>query len=126
MENLPFAICSAPEVFQRRMHELADGLCGVEVITDDFLVVGFGDNILEATIYHEANLKAFLQRCNERGVHQNTDKVQLQKDRVSFIGHVILKMVVRGSSQGKSYCEYAGAIRCSWCSAIVRYGSISN
>ena len=41
-KRMPFGICSAPEVFQRRMHELIEGLHGIEVITDDFAAVGFG------------------------------------------------------------------------------------
>ena len=44
-KRLPFGISSAPEVFQRRMHLLVEGLSGVEVIADDFVVVGFGDSI---------------------------------------------------------------------------------
>ena len=40
--RLSFRICSALEVFQRRMHELADGFRGVEVVADDFLVVVLG------------------------------------------------------------------------------------
>ena len=41
-------IISAPEVFQRRMHELIEDLHRVEVIADDFMVVGFGDNEKQA------------------------------------------------------------------------------
>ncbi len=36
---MPFGIDSAPEVFQRKMHELIEGLTGIEVIADDFLIV---------------------------------------------------------------------------------------
>ena len=43
-KRLPFGISSAPEVFQRKMHELIEGLDGVEVIADDFLIVGFGES----------------------------------------------------------------------------------
>ena len=46
---MPFSICSAPEVFQRRMHELIEGLQGAEVVADDFVVVGFGASQEEAT-----------------------------------------------------------------------------
>lgn len=42
---MPFGIRSAPEVFQRRMHELIEGMLQVEVIADDFVVVGKGDTI---------------------------------------------------------------------------------
>ena len=33
--RLPFGICSAPEVFQRRMHGIVEGLTGVEVVADN-------------------------------------------------------------------------------------------
>lgn len=32
-----------PQVFQRRMHELIEGLTGTEVVADDFVVAGFGE-----------------------------------------------------------------------------------
>ena len=36
---MPFGIRSASELFQRKMQELIEGLRGVEVIADDFVVV---------------------------------------------------------------------------------------
>ena len=56
---MPFGICSAPEVFQRRMHELIEGLKGVEVIADDFVVVGFGCSLDKAVKDHDHNLESF-------------------------------------------------------------------
>ena len=85
---MPFGICSAPEVFQRRMHELIEGLQGVEVIADDFVTVGFGDTLEKATSDHDRNLEAFLQRCGDRGLKLNPEKIQLCKQEVPFIGHV--------------------------------------
>ena len=38
---MPFGVCSAPEVWQRTMHEFVEDLEGVEVIADDFLIAGF-------------------------------------------------------------------------------------
>ena len=40
---MPFGIRSAPEVFQRKIHELIQGMPHVEVAADDFVVVGCGD-----------------------------------------------------------------------------------
>ena len=40
---MPFGICLATEVFQRRMHELIEGLQGVEVIANEFVIVVYGD-----------------------------------------------------------------------------------
>ena len=85
---MPFGISSAPEVFQRRMHEVAEGLNGVEVVADDFVVVGFGDTVEEATIDHDQNLQAFLQRCEERSLKLNDKKLKLRRPEVPFIGHV--------------------------------------
>ena len=87
-KRLPFGISSAPEVFQRKMHELIEGLDGVEVIADDFLVVGFGETAEEATQNHDKNLMKFVQRCEERGVVLNIAKLQLRQKEVPFIGHV--------------------------------------
>ena len=85
---MPFGISSAPEVFQRRMHELIEGLHGVEVVADDFVTVGFGETVETATQSHDQNLRVFLQRCAERGVKLNPEKVQLRLHKVPFIGHI--------------------------------------
>ena len=86
--RLPFGICSAPEVFQRRMHEVVEGLVGVEVVADDFLVVGYGDTIEQATKNHDENLVAFLRRCDKENLVLNADKLHLRQTSVTFIGHV--------------------------------------
>ena len=85
---MPFGICSAPEIFQRRMHELIEGLMGVEVVADDFVVVGRGHTEAEAIHDHDKNLQALLQRCEERGVRLNVDKLRLRMHEVPFIGHM--------------------------------------
>jgi len=41
--RMPFGLNSAPEVWQRRMHEIIEGLPGTEVIFDDFLIIYRGD-----------------------------------------------------------------------------------
>ena len=42
--RLPFGINLAPEEFECKLHEKLDGLPGVEVIRDDILVMGYGEN----------------------------------------------------------------------------------
>ena len=69
------------------MHELIKGLVGVEVIADDFVVVGRGQSDAEAVWDHDKNMQALLQRCEERGVRLNADKLNLRMHEVSFIGH---------------------------------------
>ena len=87
-QRLPFGISSAPEVFQRKMHELIEGLKGIEVVADDFIVVGYGDTMEEANRNHDNTLMAFLERCRERNVKLNIDKLTLREREVPFIGHV--------------------------------------
>ena len=48
-KRMPFGIQSAPEVFQRKMHELIEGMPQVEVIADDFVVIGKGSTLEEAS-----------------------------------------------------------------------------
>ena len=84
----PFGISSAPEVFQRKMHEVIEGLKGIEVIADDFIVVGFGRTEEQATADHDQNLMAFLERCKERYLKLNASKIRLRLPKVPFIGHV--------------------------------------
>ena len=44
---MPFGIKSAPVVWQRKMREHMEGLKGVEVIADDFVIVGYGNTPTE-------------------------------------------------------------------------------
>jgi len=85
----PFGISSAPEVFQRRMCEVVEGLKGVEVVADDLVVVGFGDTEDEAARDHDQNLEATLQRCVERNLRLNDRKLRLRLKEVPFIGHLL-------------------------------------
>ncbi len=85
---MPFGIQSAPEVFQRRMHELIEGMPNVEVIADDFVVVGYRCTVEEAHQDHDKNLTAFLQLCEQHGIKLNADKLKLRQPQISFIGHV--------------------------------------
>ena len=86
--RVPFGICSAPEIFQRTMHQMIEGLEGVEVVADDFVIVGYGDTVKNARKDHDDNLHAFLARCKQRNVHLNSEKILLRRAEVPFIGHV--------------------------------------
>ena len=70
------------------MHELIDGLDGIEVVADDFVAVGCGNTEDEAVQNHDRNLDAFLQRCSTQGVKLNPQKVRLRLREVPFIGHI--------------------------------------
>ena len=87
-KRMPFGICSAPEVFMRRMHEMVEGLHGLEVVVDDFVAVGFGSTHEEAVQDHDRNLEAFLRRCEERDIRLNPEKLRLRTTEAPFIGHI--------------------------------------
>ncbi len=70
------------------MHELIEGLYGVEVIADDFAAVGFGDSLEEAIPDHDKSLEAFIERCEERGVRLHAEKVKLRRQEVPFMRHL--------------------------------------
>ena len=55
-KRLPFGISSAPEVFQRKIHELIEGLKGIDFIAHDFIIVGYGNTVQEANCNHDNTL----------------------------------------------------------------------
>ena len=75
--RMPFEITSAPEEFQRRMDITLWGLDGTKAIADDILVFGTGSTQGEAEKSHDERLTAVLERCRQKGVRLNKDKMQL-------------------------------------------------
>ena len=88
-KRMPFGINSAPEVWQRTMREHVEGLKGVEVIADDFVIVGFGNTPAEWQADHDRNVRAFLDRCRERSLKLNKKKARLRQQEVPFTGHIL-------------------------------------
>ena len=81
--KLPFGICSAPEVFQRRMQQILEGLPGVVCLIDDILI--FGKDQEE----HNSRLAAVLKRLEENNVTLNSEKCEFNKASIGFVGHLI-------------------------------------
>ena len=50
--------------------------------------IGYGETYEEASRDHDQNLLAFLERCDERNVRLNPEKIKLRQSEVLFIGHV--------------------------------------
>ena len=80
--RMPFSISSAPEVWQRRMHEFVEDLEGLEVIADDFLIAGFGATDTEVNASLEKNERAFLQKCHEWNLKLNKTKFKRAQTEV--------------------------------------------
>ena len=75
--RLPFGISSAPEIFQKKMSALLDGLSGVEVIMDDILVCG---RTIEE---HDARLEIVIRIINDSGLKLNTKKCTFRKHELT-------------------------------------------
>jgi hypothetical protein len=69
------------------MHEALQGLNGVDCICDDVLVHGSGNTVEEARADHDRNMLALLDRCREKGIRLNLEKLQLDRPRTVFMGH---------------------------------------
>ena len=87
--RLPFGLSSAPEIWQRRMHEFVEGLEGVEVIADDFLIAGFENTDEEVNASLEGNERAFFQKCREWNLKLNKSKLRRGQSTVAFMGHLL-------------------------------------
>lgn len=81
--KLPFGISSAPELFQKRMNKILEGLEGVVCLMDDMLVIGRNRD------EHDQRLKEVLKRVEAAGVTLNSSECEFNKTRVKFLGHVI-------------------------------------
>lgn len=80
--RLPFGISSAPEVFQRTMSSVLEGLDGVICHMDDTLIHGTTQE------EHDTRVRKALERIQQAGITLN-DKCEFSKRRIKFLGHVI-------------------------------------
>ena len=87
--HMPFGISTAPEEFQRRQHEVFDGLPGVEVIADDILVYGSGDTQEQAEVDHDRNLIGVVERARQYNLKLNNKKLKLRVTEVPYRVHLL-------------------------------------
>ena len=82
-KRLPFGISSAPEIFQRIMHDLLRDIDGVTVYMDDIIVCG------SSMKQHDVRLQKALEVIQQSGLKLNKDKCVLRKSSLNFLGHHI-------------------------------------
>ena len=87
--RLPFGISSAPEIFQRRLMGILDGIEGVCVFMDDILI--FGKTMAD----HDRAFQEVQAALQAARVTLNPDKSQLRQSSIKFLGHVIAADGVR-------------------------------
>ena len=76
--RLPFGLSVSSEIFQKRLVQALEGIVGVACIADDILIYGIGDTLDEARQDHDKNLSLLLERCRQKSVKLNRDKVVLR------------------------------------------------
>lgn len=81
--RLPFGIKSAPEMFQRIMDEMPDGIEYARAVMDDILVAG------KDKTHHDHILRQVLERAQSYNLKFNYDKAKIRKTEVTYVGHVI-------------------------------------
>ncbi len=80
--RLPFGISSAPEIFQRTMSGILEGLDGVICHMDDILIHG------KDQAQHDERVRAVLHRIQDAGLTLN-DKCEFNKESIKFLAHLI-------------------------------------
>lgn len=83
--RLPFGICSAPELFQKKNVELFGDIPNVEIYFDDMIISGVDQED------HDRTLRLVLERAIQYNVKFNSEKLQLRLSEVTFMGNVISK-----------------------------------
>ena len=83
--RMPFGVSLGPEEYQRRQHEVLEGLKGVVNKADDILVFGSGETVEETEKDHDMNLWNLMLRCKE----VNPKKFQFKVKEVTWMGHLL-------------------------------------
>ncbi|CAK1583539.1 unnamed protein product [Parnassius mnemosyne] len=83
--RLPYGICSAPEVFHKKIYENFDDLDGVCMYIDDLLVYGCSKK------EHDERLKLVLDRCRKVNLKLNKNKCKFGLEEIRYLGHRITK-----------------------------------
>ena len=81
--RLPFGIKSAPEIYQRIMDQMLEGIEGAFTIMDDILIAGRDRE------HHDHILRAVIKRATEYNLRLNFDKCRVRRESVPYVGHVI-------------------------------------
>ncbi|XP_060085903.1 uncharacterized protein K02A2.6-like [Ylistrum balloti] len=81
--RLPFGLKCSPEIFQRIMDEMLEGIEGAIAVMDDILVAGTDIQ------HHDRILREVVERASSYNLKLNFDKCRVRKTRVSYVGHIL-------------------------------------
>ena len=80
-KRLPFGLNVSQDIFQARVDEILERLPGVVDIADDVCVLGINQED------HDKNLVGFMNRAAECGFVLNSNKFEIAREEISFIGN---------------------------------------
>ena len=81
--RLPFGIKCEPEIFQRIMDQMLEGIEGATAIMDDILIAGSN------TEHHDAVLRQVIERATSYNLKLNHQKCLIRQPAVPYIGHLL-------------------------------------
>ena len=82
---LAMGLSNATDIFEKCMRQIVKDLNGVVNIADNVLVFGVGKENFQN------NVISFLDRCVERDLHLNPNKIQIDVPSVPFFGQTLMK-----------------------------------
>ena len=78
--RLPFGISSAPEVYHKIIHEIFEGIEGVDTSMDDIIIWG------KTKEEHDRSLRQVFERAQQKGLKLQKAKCQLGVKELIFLG----------------------------------------
>ncbi len=84
-KRMPFGLCSASEVFQKRNADTFGDIHGLHMVSDDMIIAASN------TEEHDKILQKVMERAGDKGVKFNKDKIQLRVPEVKYLGNIVSK-----------------------------------
>lgn len=81
--RLPFGIRSAPEIYQRIMDTMLEGIPGCRAVMDDILIAA------KNPVEHDEILTRVMQRAKSWNLKLNFEKCHIRKSEVKYVGHLV-------------------------------------
>ncbi|GBN42352.1 Transposon Ty3-I Gag-Pol polyprotein, partial [Araneus ventricosus] len=78
--RLPYGLTSSPEVYQKTIENIFNGINGILIYIDDILVYG------KTQEEHDAKLKSVLDRARKHGLKLSKDKSKIRVESVKYLG----------------------------------------
>ena len=81
--RMPFGICSASKVLQKRNYQVFGDVPGVHIIADDMIIAA------ETEDQHDEILRKVMERAKVNNVKFNKEKIKFKVKEVVYVGNVV-------------------------------------